>query len=165
MHYPKILTKNINFFHIKISCDSNRIQKDSQKNFQRIPMILKISHIWIFEFPTLHLEAENPFGLVAFQIHKIWPLMWDHQLLIKINKNPYYNGRSDRKNYETHHPGCTVIVRSADYFSRVVKKLNASVNVSWMGYRKDRKKEGRAVLFVVHSHAKHFVGKKIHALW
>ena len=34
------------------------------------------------------------------------------------------------KNYKTHPPGCTVIVRSADYFSQVVKKLNASVNVS-----------------------------------
>ena len=48
--------------------NSKRIPKESQKNSQRFPQrilkILKTSHMRSFQFPTLHLEAENPFGLV-----------------------------------------------------------------------------------------------------
>ena len=48
--------------------NSQRIPKEFPKNSQKIPQkiskILKISHMWIFQLPTSHLEFEIPFELV-----------------------------------------------------------------------------------------------------
>ena len=65
--YPKILIKtSIPFIYKSYSFPKNfqRISKTFPQKFQEFPQILKISHLWIFQLPTSHLEAKNPFRLV-----------------------------------------------------------------------------------------------------
>ena len=51
-----------------VNLDNQLIPKEFPKNSQRIPKdFLRFSkyHTREFQFPTSHLEAENPFGLVS----------------------------------------------------------------------------------------------------
>ena len=63
---------------------SKEFQKNSPRNFQRIPKILKISHMWIFQLPTSHLEAETNFGLVCY-MPLIWQKIWRSDYLANQN--------------------------------------------------------------------------------
>ena len=69
----------------KPSSFNKKIQKKTQKNksLQKIPkkkisqiFPKKFSRFWKYEFPTSHLEAENPFGLVGCSYRSMFFKKW-----------------------------------------------------------------------------------------